>query len=86
MKIPHSCRERYIHARGTADMPRHSSNRHCYKSAYRPRLTTIFLCLLGLALLPSALCCVGTENRRRVATTQEAVPLAVGFHLGQAYS
>lgn len=86
MGIPYSCRKHYIHTGGTTNMPRHSIDRHCYKSAYRPRLTTIFLCLLGLASLPSALCCVGTENRRRVATTQEAVPLAVGFHLGQAYS
>ncbi|KAH8744372.1 hypothetical protein F5883DRAFT_529919 [Diaporthe sp. PMI_573] len=67
-------------------MPCHTSKCRCYKSAYRPRLTTIFLCLLGLALLPSALCCFGTENRHHVAPTQEAVPAAVGFHLGQAYS
>ncbi|KAG6360416.1 hypothetical protein INS49_011476 [Diaporthe citri] len=67
-------------------MPCHTTDRCRYKTAYRPRLTTIFLCLLGLALLPSALCRVGAESRHRDATTQEAVPVAIGFHLGQAYA
>ena len=75
-----------MHRVGTTSMPCHTSDRRCYKSAYPPRLMTIFLCLLGLVLLPSALCFVGTESLQRVATTQEAVPVAIGFHLGQAYS
>lgn len=67
-------------------MPCHTTDRRRYNTAYRQRLTTIFLCLLSLALLPFAVCRVGTESRHRDANTQEAVPVAVGFHFGQAYA
>lgn len=74
------------HRLETTDMPCHTRVRGRYRTAYRPRLTTILLCLVGLAWLPSALCRVGTDSLRRDPITQQAVPVAVGFHLGQSYA